>query len=450
MIRIRKGLNIPLKGSPNSAAVNLSTTRSVGLLGDDYVGMKPTMLVSEGDAVKAGDILFEDKKNKGVVFTSPGSGVIESINRGARRSLQSIVINLDKEENFKEFNSYKSNELHDIDPSKIREQLINSGLWTSFRTRPFSKTPSIDSFPESLFINCMDTNPLSLNPNEVISIEKNTFHAGISILSRFLDSKIYLCTSKDFSSEDFKFPNVHHRTFEGPHPSGLSGTHMHHISPASLKNILWSINYSDVINLGYLFLNGRIPIHKYISLCGPQVESPRILKVRIGACTDELCAGQLKPSDNRIISGSVINGREAVGPFAYLGKFHTQVSVLEETSMADREFLNWMMPGLNKHSKLSLFAHSIFPKKLLDIKTLMNGADRSIVPIGIYEEVLPYNLLPTILLRYLVLKDTEKVQALGGLELDEEDLALCSYVCPSKYDFGSILRSNLSSIEAEG
>ena len=239
-------------------------------------------------------------------------------------------------------------------------------------------------------------------------------------------------------------------TFSGPHPAGLAGTHMHFISPATLKNVNWTINYQDVIAFGELFLTGELPIDKIVSLAGPQVTNPRLIKTRIGACTDELCAGELTQRDNRVISGSIINGREAVGPFAYLGRYHNQISVVSETNKSDRQFMNWLNPGPRRFSKIPLFISSLFSDKEFKFKTLMNGSDRAIVPIGIYEEVVPLNILPTILLRYIAVGETEKIQSLGGLELDEEDLALCSFVCPSKYDFGSLLRSNLTQIEVEG
>ena len=185
-------------------------------------------------------------------------------------------------------------------------------------------------------------------------------------------------------------------------------------------------------------------------MAGPQVIEPSYVKTRLGACTDELTAGELTQRENRIISGSVISGREAIGAYAYLGRYHNQISVVSEPNSKDREFMNWLTPGPRKFSKIPLFLSSLFPKKSFNFKTLMNGSDRPIIPIGIYEEVIPMNFLPAILLRNVVLMDTEKIQALGGLELDEEDLSLCSYVCPGKYDFGSLLRAGLNKIEVEG
>ena len=225
---------------------------------------------------------------------------------------------------------------------------------------------------------------------------------------------------------------------------------MHFISPASLSNINWTIGYQDVIAIGKLFKTGRLSVDRYISLARPQVIEPTYVKTRLGACTDELTAGELTQRENRVISGSVISGREAIGPYAYLGRYHNQISVVAEPNSKDREFMNWLTPGPRKFSKIPLFLSSILPKKTFKFKALMNGSDRPIIPIGVYEEVLPLNVLPAMLLRNVVLMDTEKIQALGGLELDEEDLSLCSYVCPGKYDFGSLLRAGLNKIEVEG
>jgi Na+-transporting NADH:ubiquinone oxidoreductase subunit A len=225
---------------------------------------------------------------------------------------------------------------------------------------------------------------------------------------------------------------------------------MHYISPASLSNINWTIGYQDVIAIGAQFRTGKVFVERVVSLAGPQVNEPKYLKTRLGACTDEVTAGQLTQRENRVISGSVISGREALGPYAYLGRYHNQISVVAEPNSKDREFMNWLTPGPRKFSKIPLFLSSLFPKKLYKFKALMNGSDRPIVPIGVYEEVLPLNFLPAMLLRNIVLMDTEKIQALGGLELDEEDLSLCSFVCPGKYDFGSLLRAGLTKIEVEG
>ena len=450
MIRIKKGLDIPIYGSPAEEIVDSKKSRSVAILGDDYVGMKPTMLVEEGDQVKLGQPLFEDKKNPGVLVTSPAGGKVEAINRGNRRVLQSIVIEVDSNEGFVQFNSYTEDDLSNATKETIREQLISSGMWTAFRTRPYSKTPNIETSPANIFISALDTQPLSPNPEHAINLQEDDFNFGIAVLKRLVSCPIHLSVSDNSKLDVQDDDQLKTHIFTGPHPSGLVGTQMHFISPASLTNINWSIGYQDVIAIGKLFKTGLLSVERVISLAGPQVNEPSYIKTRLGACTDELTAGELTQRENRIISGSVISGREAIGAYAYLGRYHNQVSVVAEANSKDREFMNWLTPGPRKFSKIPLFLSSLFPKKFFKFKTLMNGSDRPIVPIGVYEEVLPLNVLPAMLLRNIVLLDTEKIQSLGGLELDEEDLSLCSYVCPGKYDFGSLLRAGLTKIEVEG
>ena len=450
MIKIKKGLDIPIYGTPAEAIVDSKKSRSVAILGNDYVGMKPTMLVEEGEQVKLGQPLFEDKKNPGVLFTSPAGGKVESINRGERRALQSVVIEVNQNEEEVGFDFFTEEQMNEISPDSIRKQLITSGLWTSFRTRPYSKIPSIDSLPSNVFISALDTEPLSPDPLSIINVDKEYFEFGILVLKKLVDCFIHISVedkSKLFLDECEQL-KIHE--FSGPHPAGLVGTQMHFISPASLSNINWTIGYQDVTAIGKLFKTGKLSVDRYISLAGPQVIEPTYLKTRLGACTDELTAGELTQRENRVISGSVISGREAIGPYAYLGRYHNQISVVAEPNSKDREFMNWLTPGPRKFSKIPLFLSSILPKKTFKFKALMNGSDRPIIPIGVYEEVLPLNVLPAMLLRNVVLMDTEKIQALGGLELDEEDLSLCSYVCPGKYDFGSLLRAGLNKIEVEG
>jgi len=449
MIKIKKGLNLPITGSPVDTTTDSNRIRSVALLGEDYVGMKPTMMVELGDEVKIGQPLFEDKKNPGIFFTSPGSGRVSAINRGARRALQSVVIDLKGDEEHVDLSKYKTSTA--IDNELIKKGLIESGLWTSFRTRPFSKIPNKASTPKNIFVNCMDTNPLAFNPTSIIDSNIKEFLFGLEILNSLCPQNIFVCIPKNYSLDVSHLnKNIQVHSFSGSHPSGLVGTHMHYLSPASLNNINWHISSSDLRRIGTFFMEGRLCLDTTISLAGPQVTNPRLLKTRLGASTDEISAGELKGGNNRIISGSILNGREAYGSNAYLGKYHNQISVIEEPSKDDRLFMNWLRPGFNLFSQLPIYISKLFNNKEFSFKALMNGPDRAIVPIGVYEEVFPQNLLISLLLRAIVIKDTEQIQLLGGLELDEEDLALCSYVCPSKYDFSSLLRSNLEQIEVEG
>lgn len=450
MIIIKKGLDIPISGTPEGEITDFKKPRSVALVGSDYHGLKPAMLVSEGERVRIGQPLFEDKKNLGVLFTSPGGGIVESINRGERRALQSVVIELAQNEEGVSFDSIKTTDFSNHTGNSVRENLIASGLWTSFRTRPYSKIPLVDSNPTAIFINCMDTDPLSMNPEIIISSNMECFELGISAIKLLSDCPIHICLKEKSTLNFQQLEKVNEHFFKGPHPAGLVGTHMHFISPASLNNINWHLSYSDVILIGSFFKTGNIPVTTYVCLSGSRMDHPRIISTRIGACIDEICAGELKQSDNRVVSGSLINGREAIGPYSYLGKYHSQICSIEEPSSSDRELFDWALLGRKRFSKLGIFITSLFKNKKFDIKARMYGPDRAILPIGVYEEVFPLNMLITLLLRELAVGDTEELQSLGVLELDEEDLALCSFVCPSKHDFGRLLRERLTTIEVEG
>ena len=447
MIVIKKGLTLPITGEPCQEISEGNPVKSVALIGSDYNGMKPKMLVRVGDRVKLGQPLFSDKKTPGVIFTSPGTGSVSAINRGARRVLQSVVIELEGNEE-ETFDCYKETELEGLSRSKIQEIMVGSGLWTAFRTRPFSKVPVPKSAPNSIFVNAMDTNPLAANPSVVLNGSRAEFTNGIKILSRLTDGKTYLCTIPDANIPGVESKFAVRKEFEGKHPAGLSGTHIHFIDPVHAGKTVWTINYQDVAAIGHLFTTGKIQTDRIISLAGPEINRPRLIKTRLGACIDDLIRGETSQKEKRIISGSVFSGYKADGSFAFLGRYHLQISVLEEGRK--REFLGWLVPGLNKFSVKSVYLSKLFPKRRFNFTTSMEGSRRAMVPIGMFEKVMPLDIQPTFLLRSLIVGDTDQAQALGCLELEEEDLGLCSFVCPGKYNYGSILRENLSKIERDG
>jgi Na+-transporting NADH:ubiquinone oxidoreductase subunit A len=447
-IRIKKGLTLPINGAPRQTIENGPQVGRVALIGQDYVGMKPTMLVAEGDTVKLGQPLFEDKKNPGVIFTSPGSGVVEAINRGAKRALQSVVIRLEGDEAEK-FEHFDEAELESLDASIVRENLLKSGLWTSLRTRPYSKIPAPQSEASAIFVNAMDSNPLAADPSVVIAADKASFETGLRVLNT-LNNRLFVCTAPDANISLPTLPGLTHAEFSGPHPAGLVGTHIHHLHPASASRIVWHIDYQDVMAIGRLFSTGRLPTERVIALSGPQIKDPRLLRTRTGAHTDEIIQDQMNVCQEcRVISGSVLAGRRAGGWASYLGRYHLQLTVLAEGG--EREFLGWIRPGPDKFSTSNVFVSALKrASKYFDFSTSQNGSPRAMVPIGNYEDIMPLDILPTQLLRALVVKDTDAAQELGCLELDEGDLALCSFVCVGKYNFGPYLRANLEQIEREG
>lgn len=443
MITIKKGLDLPISGKPAQVIHNGNTVNEIAILGEEYVGMHPSMKVREGDVVKKGQALFEDKKNPGVIFTAPASGTVVAINRGEKRVLQSVVIKVEGDEQIT-FTRYDASNLSSLTAEQVKQELVESGLWTAFRTRPFSKIPAIDATPSSIFVNAMDTNPLAAEPTIVINEYKNDFEYGLTVLAR-LGVKVNLVKAQGSNVPRVDGVTVHE--FAGVHPAGLVGTHIHFIDPVGATKSVWHLNYQDVIAIGKLFTTGELFTDRVIALAGPQVKTPRLVRTRLGANLSQLTANELNAGDNRVISGSVLCGATAAGPVDYLGRYHLQVSVLSEGR--EKEFLGWITPQANKFSiTRTVLGH--FTRKLFNFTTAENGGERAMVPIGSYERVMPLDILPTLLLRDLMSGDTDGAQALGCLELDEEDLALCSFVCPGKNEYGSILRQALEKIEKEG
>jgi Na+-transporting NADH:ubiquinone oxidoreductase subunit A len=294
----------------------------------------------------------------------------------------------------------------------------------------------------------MDTNPLAADPAVVINGNEQCFKNGLLVLTRFLEGTVYLCKAEGAAIPQDDLDTLIVSEFSGPHPAGLSGTHIHFLDPVNRKKSVWSINYQDVIAIGHLFTTGKLLVDRVIALAGPQVERPRLVRTRLGASIAELVEDELKAGENRIVSGSLLCGRHAAGEQAYLGRYHQQVSVIREGR--EQEFIAWLKPGKEKFSVFNLFSSKLAKGKRFGFSTTTAGDARPMVPVGTYEVVMPLDILPTPLLRALIVGDIETAEALGCLELDEEDLALCTYVCPGKYDYGQLLRESLNRILKEG
>ncbi len=452
VIKINKGLDLPVMGEPEQKIYeDGGDVKSVALIGQDYIGLRPSLQVQVGDRVKKGQPLWVDKKHPEIKFTSPGCGVVKAINRGAKRVLQSVVVELEGDEE-ETFSSYPADKLSDLTPDQVKQNLLDSGLWTRFRTRPFSKVPASDAQPHSIFVNAMDTNPLAADPVAVLAERVEDFRHGLEVISRLTDGKVYVCKAESADGFPVVEPGkVELVSFDGPHPAGLSGTHIHFLDPVSADKSVWYLDYQSVLAIGALFTTGKLNVEKVISLAGPGVKRPRLIRTRVGASTSDLTRGELsEQGDFRVVSGSVLNGRKARGWSAYLGNYHNQISVLEEYH--DRELFGWIeMKGADhKFSLLDVFPLRRQKPEKFRLTTALFGSPRAIVPIGVYERVMPLDILPTQLLRALVVGDTDSAQLLGCLELDEEDLALCTFVDPGKHNFGPVLRKNLTQIEKEG
>lgn len=458
-IIIKKGLDLPLAGAPTQkidpAAKQVGF---VGVTGPDYVGMKPTILVEEGQEVLAGQPLFEDKKNPGVIFTAPAAGTVDKIYRGEKRAFRSVMIKVSEgADAFRStaFEAYDPEALDSLCPMVVRDQLVKSGLWTTFRTRPFSRIPKIDSEPASIFVNAMDTNPHAPDPAVVISERPDDFVNGLKVLSRICGQKLWICKSpkSDFFSPDSEFDlesiaNAEVAEFSGPHPAGLSGTHIHYLDPVGLGKTVWTIGYQDVIAIGELFTRGAYPVERIVALAGPMVKNPRLIRTHVGACLYQLTEGELKDGSARIISGSVLCGREAEKEgLCALGPYVNQISVLPDGD--PRELFGWALPAFRKFSVARTVASWYLPKWPFKMNTALHGGYRAVFPNSKLEEVMPLDIYPVFLFRALENQDIDASEKLGALELDEEDVALCTVIDFGKNDYTKSLREMLSLIMKE-
>jgi Na+-transporting NADH:ubiquinone oxidoreductase subunit A len=445
-IRTKKGLDIPIAGGPEQTIRPGNPVRQVALLGDDYVAMKPTMLVQPGDRVITGQAVFTDKRNEGVIFTSPGCGTVVAVNRGEKRRFQSLVVELDGEEAV-EF-CPPGRDPEQMEPQEIRELLVKSGLWTALRTRPYGKTPAVEADPASLFITAIDTAPLAARPLTIINQRQEEYQLGLKTLRRLLAVPVHYCTGEATLQPCEQVEGLTYWSFEGPHPSGLASTHIHFIDPVHENKSVWQICYQDVIAIGHLLRSGTLLTERVVALAGAAVMKPALVRTRLGAALPDLCRRETFLEKSRVISGSVLSGREAKDPEAFLGRFHNQVSVIADSN--GRSLFNWLMPGTNRFSIKPVFASAFRGKTVFPMNTALWGGKRAIYPLGTYDQVMPLDIIATSLLKSIAKGDTEKSKALGCLELIEEDLGLCGFVCPGKNEFGPSLREVLTAIELGG
>lgn len=451
-ITLTKGLDLLLAGAPEQKIDPvIKQVKHVAVTGPDYVGMKPSIQVEVGDQVLAGQILFEDKKNPGVVFTAPGAGVVKEIHRGEKRSFRSIMLELnDGLDAFKSlaFEAYDPSELEDLCPNKVQEQLVRSGLWTTLRARPYSRIPKIGSTPSSLFVNAMDTNPHAPDPELIISERSEDFCNGLKVLSRICGRKIWLCKTPQSEIPGEEIAKVEVATFEGPHPAGLAGTHIHHLDTVGLGKTVWTIGYQDVIAIGELFVRGSFPVERIVALSGPMVDRPRLIRTHVGACLYELTKDELKSGTCRIISGSVLCGRKVEeNGLCCLGPYVNQVSVIGDGD--PRELFGWALPAFRKFSVARTVASWYLPKWPFKMNTAVHGGQRAVFPNTMLEDVMPLDILPVQIFRAIENGDIDLSEKLGILELDEEDVALCTLIDLGKNDYTTSLRTMLNTIMKE-
>lgn len=458
--KIQKGLDLPILGTPIQIVRETIHATRVAIMADDFPGMKAAMRVKEGDTVKRGHVLFEDRKTSGVLHTAPGAGRVIGINRGARRALQSVVIDLSASERagqvaddevvaFESFAAVNGKSVESLTADEIRALLVESGQWTAIRTRPYSKVPAPDAEPAAIFVTAVDTNPLAPVPEVVLEGRQDDFDRGLHVLAKLTAGKTYLCVGPGSDVPIGLTAPVEVETFAGPHPSGTVGLHIHTLAPVNREKFVWHVGYPDVAAIGALFATGALDVERVLSVAGPSVLDPRLVRSRLGADTAEIVGKGVADEEVRVIAGSVLSGKKAMGDaFGFLGRYDRQVSVLREGR--ERVLFGWLSPGPDLFSILPIFVSKFFTGRRFAFSTGTNGSPRAMVPIGLFEDVMPMDILPTFLLRSLIVGDVEEAEKLGALELDEEDLALCTFVCPGKTNYGPLLRRNLEILEKEG
>ena len=446
--RNRRGLDLPLAGAP---ALDISKARAspqVALLAADYPGIKPGLAVQVGDRVLRGQKLLEDKRIPGVAFTSTAAGRVAAIHRGERRALISVVIDVDADDRpglQVDFAAYRGVSAASLDVGAARALLQESGMWTALRQRPFNHVPAANGIAEAIFVTATDSQPHAPPPARVIAPLAEDFQQGLVCLTRLGAGPVYLCIGADAAIA--APPGVRVERFRGPHPSGSVSWHIHRVHPVSLERHVWHIGYQDVIAVGHLVRTGQLDVERVISLAGPSVSAPRLLRTRLGASIEALTQGELMPGSHRVLSGSVLAGRRIeAAASAFLGRYHLQVSALPEAA-PQRPLLSWLRPGSDLFSATRAFVSALRRQPRFAMTTSTWGAPRPMVPVVDYHRVMPFDIEPVLLLRALLAKDDEQMERLGAIELDEEDLALATVICPSKTDYGALLRGALERME---
>jgi Na+-transporting NADH:ubiquinone oxidoreductase subunit A len=448
---LKKGYNIKIAGRAERILEELPEPDFVALQPIEFRGIKPKMIVKEGDSVKIGTPLFIDKANPDVKFVSPVSGTLDQINRGDRRALMEVVIKNDKKGDAEKIEAFAKEDIVKLTREQIIAQLLNGGMWPYLRQRPFNKIALSADIPRDIFISAMDTAPLAADLEFMLQGEDEYLQTGIDILAKLTEGKIHLSASANQTNEAQQFKslkNVELHFFKGPHPAGNVGVQIHHVAPLKRGDLVWCVQATMVAAIGKFFLKGFFPSERIIAIAGSSLSERKYFKTLLGAPVSTLVKeNNLQDSNSRFITGNVLTGRK-ISYKGFVGFYDHLLSVIPE-GKKEKTLVEYALPGLDKESYSKTFASSLLPKKEYVIDTRIKGGERAFVQSGSYEKVLPMDIFPVYLMKSILSEDIEEMEGLGILECDEEDLALCSYICPSKIDFGGILRQGLDLIERE-
>jgi len=448
IIKIKKGLNIPLAGSASPVVESTPFSDFYGVRPSDFHGLEPKMLVKEGDEVKAGTPLFYNKHDDRVVVTSPVSGTFSELVRGERRKIMELVI---KSNGKKEFEDFGNANPKDLSKEQITNLLLKSGTWPFIRQRPFSVVANPNDTPKAIFVSAFNSSPLAADLDYVVSFDEQNFQTGLDAIGRLTNGKVHLSVdAQNTKSQSFlgaKGVEIHF--FDGPHPAGNIGTQIHHIMPINKGEKVWYVSVQDLIVIGRLFNKGIYDATRLVAVAGPEVIKPKYYKTISGTRVASLLDGNVKIDPSvplRYISGDVLTGTK-VATTGFLGFYDNLVTVIKEGT--NHEFLGWLMPNFNRYSISRTFPSFLMPGKKYDLDTNIRSGERPFVMTGVYEKVLPMDILPVQLIKAIMTNDLEKMELLGIYEVAPEDFALCEFVCPSKIEFQTIVRDGLDVIRKE-
>lgn len=440
VIKIKKGLDIPLLGEAEKTIKTIKQAGKFAIKPPDFEGLTPKLTVKTDHEVKVGTTLFYDKYRPDIKFSSPVSGKVTAVNRGERRRILEVVIKPDEQQVFEEFT--KANP-KDLSKDDIIDQLLNSGLWTFIRQRPYAIIANPKDTPKSIFITGFDSAPLAPDYNFIATGEENAFQTGIDALSKLTDGKLHVNLRADTppSKVFSQAKNVQINRFKGPHPAGSPGIQIHHIDPVCKGDIVWYLNALDVITIGKLFETGKFDPVRTIALTGPEVKEPKYYKVRTGENIQHIIEDNIKEGKVRYISGNVLSGKQ-ITKDGFLGFYDYQITVIPEGDQP--ELFGWASPGFDKFSVARTFFTWLQPKRKWRISSNTHGGERPFVITGEYDKVLPMNILPVHLLKAIIIEDIDLMEQLGIYEVAEEDFALCEFVCTSKIEVQSIIRKGIN------
>ncbi len=444
-IKLKKGFDIRLEGIAEKKLAGVVNPVKYGVMPTDFPGLIPKLEVKPDTEVLAGTPLFHDKLRPEIKFTSPVSGSVVSVERGDRRKLLEVIV----EKNGTGYVDFGKADPEKLSAEQIKEHLLSSGLWPAIRQRPYHVVANPNDQPKSIFISGFDTAPLAPDYNYILENSSVAdFRTGINALAKLTDGRINLILKGNGNDNKIfdGIEGVEKSYFSGPHPAGNVGVHIHHLDPLNKGEIIWFVNFQDVISIGRLFVEGVYKPERIVALTGSEVVNPQYYKMLSGSAVTSVVSGNIKPGNQRYVSGNVLTGTK-INQDGFLGYYDSQITVIPEGNYY--EFFGWASPGINKFSFSRTFLSSLLPGRNYKLDTNMHGGERAFVVTGQYEKVVPMDIFPMQLLKAIIAEDIDNMENLGIYEVAEEDFALCEFICPSKIEIQSEIRKGLDLMRKE-